>query len=180
MSAHIFGRLMQHSRSLTQSSSLWLCLVIVLSAISQQACSSRSVQNPNQKSEIEKSIHESYVNKDWDRFFALSQIYRASWDSKERNHLELLEGLALLKHCQFEILDSLLNDWKKEKPEWKSQLRTLLSLRNTNIQYIKEAKDSQNMDSYLKGITAWNLKNAPQLKVADAASLRVKVENRCE
>lgn len=126
-------------------------------------------------------MQKSYEAQDWDHFFALAQIYRTRWPAHERMGVELLEGLALLKHCQFDIVHELIQNWKREKPRWKSQIATIEALAYSKIDYdLSASKTAQNfLWEYFNGKSKWKSTSAPNLIEANPHSLRVQVQNRC-
>lgn len=131
---------------------------------------------------VEELMKIFYEDQDWPRFFAYARAYRLRFDSSERSETELLEALALLRHCQAAPLKDLIAQLREEKKESSSTLDRIESLAETRFRG-KSASEAKLIESpllaHFKGKAFRKLKS-DQTSKFDPAKMRVKVENLCE
>jgi len=121
-----------------------------------------------------------YRSEDWPRFFSFAQDYRRRWPLRDRRDIQTLEVLALLRHCQNEVVEELTSYYKKSKPSLRTMMTQIDALSKTHFRGKGSAAPQkiQPLAMHLSGRTLWR---APTLspKNLHPKMLRVKVENLC-
>jgi len=131
--------------------------------------------------QIEHELRSTYQSQDWPRFFSFAQYYRQTFSASERSQIELLEPLALLRHCQVEILKKLLETLKQTRPSY-AALDQMSALSRTRFKG-KKASERDLLSSPLKShFEGKSLKKISQNQIGkfDPYRMRIKVENLCE
>ncbi len=128
---------------------------------------------------VEELLKVFYSNENWPQFFAYAQYYRNKWPVKERKQTQLLELLALLRHCQNENLQKLIHYYRTQTPENSETLLHIETLARTKF---KKKADTQNqispLSSHIKGEALWRI-SPENIELRDPQKLRIKVENKC-
>jgi hypothetical protein len=136
-------------------------------------------RDPDFKQSVEELIKIYYRKSEWPSFFAYAQYYRKRYSPKERNQTQLLELLALLRHCQNEILFQLVTAYKMEIPKYTEQLDQMMALSRTRFRSKQAAPgDLKSLESHLGGVSLWPLAASEMTRV-DPRKLKVRVENLC-
>jgi hypothetical protein len=137
-----------------------------------------STSDNNFKIALEESIKILYLKGDWSKFFSYAQYYRKSFKPRI-DRVALLEALALLRHCQYEILESLSTQLLAMKPEWSKELAQIQALAHTR--FSGKASSKKNASAFKEhaiGHTLWKTETQ-NVKNFHPRLLRVKVENQC-
>lgn len=134
-----------------------------------------------QKVETENLMKTYYRNQEWSRFFAYAQFYRNRWKASEKSEVQLLEALALLRHCQNSTLEKLLVFLRKEMPLHRETLNQIAALSRTRFKgkKVSENKSEQSpLVAHFSG-TAMTKISHERMNLEDPQNIRLKVENLC-
>lgn len=72
-----------------------------------------------------------YAQERWDEFFGSTTVLRHFFPKSDIQALSLLEALALIRHCQWEMADRILKEPKLSAYELTRSIQTLLQLERT-------------------------------------------------
>lgn len=128
---------------------------------------------------VEEILKTSYRLNDWPRFFAYAQYYRNKWPVAKRAHVQFLEILALLRHCQNDLVFELTQFYRKNLPHEKELMDQMEALTRTRFQGKKtEGNSLSNFQMHLEGTVLKKTKNSDILRHSPR-QLKIKVENLC-
>jgi len=135
--------------------------------------------DPHYKVAIEELLKIHYRAENWPSFFAHAQYYRKRWSRQDLADVFLLEILALLRHCQNEVVFSLTDAFRKSHPHLSPTFDQMNALARTRFKG-KASKTSapHGLIDYMRGKTRWPLKHS-KIDRFKLKELRVKVENQC-
>ena len=140
------------------------------------------VNSPDHKTAIEELLKIYYQDSRWEKFFAYALYYRTAFESQERSDVQLLEMLALLRHCQNQPLERLAAGLRSDRPGLSSTIDQILSLSRTRFQG-KGAKQTKVTTSpllaHFEGRSFTKVQKA-NLRNLSPRKLIVRVENLCE
>ncbi len=138
------------------------------------------LDSPNLKTGIEELMKIHYRDQNWDRFFAYAQYYRLRYSPRERTEVQLLEPLALLRHCQTRALPNVLAQIKADKPELRSHIERIQALAETRFKG-KKANTVKHESPLAAHFEGQFLRKASHDKIlkANPHKLRIHVENQC-
>jgi hypothetical protein len=120
-----------------------------------------------------------YKDQNWPSFFSYAQYYRSNFSSSGLSKVSMLEGLALLRHCQNNLLEQLLLEWKGQAWLSESLEKQLGSLSRTRFKG-KEARATSDEGSlYWKGASL-KKSNTRELSKSHPKNFYLKVESQCE
>jgi hypothetical protein len=132
------------------------------------------------KNSVEELLKITYAEKDWSSFFSYAQYYRVHWPAAQRSDVFLLELLALLRHCQNELLTELIEDYRRKLTRIPPELSQLEALSKTHFKgKASEQQTAHGLSQHFKGHSLWK---ADQDLVGQVHPSRIKIrlENRCE
>ncbi|MDB5039052.1 MAG: hypothetical protein JWQ35_2580 [Bacteriovoracaceae bacterium] len=135
--------------------------------------------DPQFKIVVEELQKIFYREGNWPRFFGYAQYYRKRWPIAERNQTQFLEVIALLRHCQNELVSRFVDAYKKELPRYADKLNQIKSLSNTRFKGKGASEKSvKSIQNHFEGQSLWPL---PSDKIAEVnpKNLRIAVENQC-
>ena len=149
-----------------------------MESISRSELEAIAPGNPHFQWSIEELLKLHYREQNWPSFFAYAQYYRAAFSDSVRTRIQLLEGLALLRHCQNETLERLMREWKGQS--WFSEgiQKHLSALSKTSFKGKEAEAAPQKTSLYWKGAA---LKASPRqdLLKGHPKNFYLKVSNQC-
>ena len=120
-----------------------------------------------------------YRAQDWPSFFSFAQYYRKHWPENELADVQLLELLALLRHCQNDILQVFIDHLRVSQKKYRAELDQIEALSKTQFNgKSTEAKDLQPFKSHLDGKDLWKIKS-DQVGKYHPSLLKIEVKNLC-
>ncbi len=138
-----------------------------------------SVADPQFQYSIEELMKLTYRLHDWPSFFAYAQFYRKYWKSSERSEVQLLEPLALLRHCQNDLLHSLSEELKAGDPKLTDALAQMEHLSRTTFkEKASPSKAKSGFTKHLEGTSLWKL-NSSAIEKTHPRKIKIRVENKC-
>jgi len=120
-----------------------------------------------------------YVEKNWPSFFAYAQYYRSQFSSAGLSKVSMLLGLALLRHCQNDLLGSLLLEWKGQAWFSEGVEKQLVALSRTRFKGKEAPSASAEGKLYWKGASL-KKSHARELNKGHPRNFYLKVENQCD
>jgi len=124
---------------------------------------------------VEELMKITYAEQDWRSFFAYAQYYRIKGIESDTYLLELL---ALLRHCQNQVLEELIQSYRKNKdrPEYDQ----ILSLSHTVFKGKKvNTQPSYELKSRSQGDALWKI-NSKWIGRQHPSKIKIKVKNLCQ
>lgn len=136
-------------------------------------------EDPLFKTVVEELLKVFYASEEWNRFFAYARYYREKWKASERSETQLLEGLALLRHCQNEQLFRWIAFQKSQSPAHIDRLNQMEALAHTTFAG-KSAQPAQTHETTLhfEGKTLWKSDHS-HTKEIHPKNVRIHVESLC-
>lgn len=131
-------------------------------------------------SELETGLRKNYEAGRWEKFFAYALVYRESVPPHSRKDIQLLEPLALLRHCQTSLVEKAVNNIRKHSPQHESTLQQILALSKTKFK--GKATENHSSSPLLAHFEGRQLrKTKPKaLNTINPEKMIVRVENLCE
>jgi hypothetical protein len=134
--------------------------------------------NPQFKFAIEELLKINYRSSDWPSFFSYAQYYRKHFKENELSDVQLLEALALLRHCQDEPLAAILAHLRSKK-KFLSELDQIEALSKTHFQGKKSSSQSlRPLSAHVEGKSLWKTDHKKVGKFHPSL-MKIKVENLC-
>lgn len=130
---------------------------------------------------IEELMKISYANSEWSKFFGYAYFYRRSFAAQERSDVQLLEALALLRHCQNEKLDLLMAELHRDAPHSKNELEQIRALSRTQFKSkiaSASSRPSHPLSLHLQGKELRKIESRNLLQT-NPHRLRIPMENLC-
>ncbi len=148
-----------------------------------QLLESISPKHPHFRLSVQELMKIFYQQQQWDRFFAYAQYHRVRWSHERASKIQLLEALALLRHCQNDLLKGLITELENRDDSSElgfqddlDQIRILARIDFEKKLTRREVKTP--IHDYFKGQRLWKL-NSPEVQRMKVSKLRLKVENLC-
>lgn len=129
---------------------------------------------------VEELMKLHYRESDWPRFFGYAHYYRKHWSIRERTKVQLLEALALLRHCQNEILERLSDEFQNNYPAWKEDLKQIRALSKTRFKEKPAAPNEVRafQKHWTTGASLWS-SDSKIIEKTNPSLIRIGVTNRC-
>lgn len=128
---------------------------------------------------VEEIIKLYYQAENWPRFFAYVQFYRKAFSKKQNPKIQVLELLALLRHCRADLLGAMISYYKKHSPPLSYALDQIEALSKTRFKGKKANQESESKIAlHLSGESLWKIDHK-LFKNKDPSKLKVYVENKC-
>jgi len=142
-------------------------------------------KDPHFKWAVEELMKESYRAADWAHFFSLARFYRMKFSNEEKSEVQLLEALALLRHCQSAPLNELLTQLQNQRAKTNSYSETLKQLKALSETRFK-GKQAPDQQADLKPIqahflgTSFRRSSLAQFLNSDPRKSIIRVRNLCD
>lgn len=126
---------------------------------------------------LEEQMKLAYRLSDWPRFFALAHFLRMNWPAEYQQHrMNLLEALALLRHCQSQKLETLAANAPQSQ---NTSFEQILALSKTHFSAkTATTQETHKIRSHLEGKSLWPT-SSKNVKNIDPRRVRIFVENLC-
>lgn len=149
-----------------------------------QKLAALSSQDSNYRLSIEELMKFHYARAEWSKFFAYAQYYRKNFSPDSQSRVALLEPLALLRHCQYEILMPLVSSMRKKHPRWSQELDQVMALANTRFDgKATSSPEGGALKLHAEGRTLWKTDADIIDRKRDKIHPRhisIKVANKCD
>jgi len=128
---------------------------------------------------VEELMKFFYQKQDWPSFFSYAEYYRKSWPFFERSDVYMLELLALLRHCQNDILFELIHEYRHKLKKIPPELDQMEALAKTKFKG-KASKEKKNLalKERLSANSLWKTNSSLVGKV-NPSQLQIRLENKC-
>lgn len=137
-------------------------------------------QDPQFKIAVEELLKITYSKKEWPKFFSYAQYYRKRWPPEDLNEVYQLELLALLRHCQNQTLEQLIESYTQALGSRPAVFSQILALSKTRFSGKPTATESgYNIKSHASGSALWK-SDKKWIGKTHPSNLRVKVKNICD
>ncbi|MBN8556016.1 MAG: hypothetical protein J0L93_11265 [Deltaproteobacteria bacterium] len=131
------------------------------------------------KPEVEEQLKNFYRAQDWPSFFSFAQFYRKHWSEKELGDVQLLELLALLRHCQNDVLQVFIDHLRSSQKKYHAELDQIEALSKTQFNGKSGSDNSlQPLNAHLRGKDLWKTDHDKVGKYPPS-SIKIKVKNLC-
>lgn len=136
--------------------------------------------DPHFKIAVEELMKIYYRDQNWPKFFSYAQYYRIRWKAYERSEVQLLEVLALLRHCQNENLERLLSEFRNQLQPVPAELDQIQALAETRFRAkAASQKPKPKLKVHMSGSSLWKM-GSKKIGEVHPSKLQIRVENRCE
>lgn len=128
---------------------------------------------------VEEILKITYAEKKWETFFSYAQYYRKNFAKETWSDVFLLEPLALMRHCQNDILTQLINSFKSHDKTNRLELDQMLALSRTQFSGKKALSQPLfRARSRLSGNSLWKTR-PEQIGQHHPKKIKIKVRNLC-
>jgi hypothetical protein len=148
-------------------------------SLSRSELESVSPGDPQFRWAVEELMKLHYKDQNWPSFFSYAQYYRSSFSSSGLSKVSILEGLALLRHCQNHLLEQLLLEWRGQAWFSESLQKQLGSLSRTRFKGKEARKASDKGSLYWRGASL-KRSNTRELNKSHPKNFYLKLESQCE
>ncbi|MGA0164559.1 MAG: hypothetical protein ACO3LE_10015 [Bdellovibrionota bacterium] len=139
-----------------------------------------SQEDPDFQLVVQELMKLFYREQNWPKFFAFSQYHRVRWGKTNPSEIQLLEALALLRHCQNTLLQALIEELEASPNSFQAELDQIKSLSRVSFEKPRGSKKMpSNIANHFSGTSTWPTKKQALTK-AHPAQLRVEVKGLCD